>query len=150
LCVCVCVCFIGVLLIYTGFPGDSRVTCQRMRCGFNTWMGKIHWRRRWQPTPAFLAGKSHRGAWQAAVDGVARRVNSMVIQLYVYLFFFPSGFDCCGFVLKIVIGYWLLSSAFIPVTEPNVFFLLCYYGEYANLSFLDSWDDPNLIMRLHL
>ena len=29
------------------------------RCGFNTWVGKIPWRRKWQPTPAFLSGKSH-------------------------------------------------------------------------------------------
>ena len=31
------------------------------------------WRRRWQPTPVFLPGESHdRGAWWAAVRGVAR------------------------------------------------------------------------------
>ena len=24
------------------------------------WVGKIVWRRKWQPTPAFLPGKSHR------------------------------------------------------------------------------------------
>ena len=26
---------------------------------FNPWLGKIPWRRKWQPTPAFLSGKSH-------------------------------------------------------------------------------------------
>ena len=26
---------------------------------FNTWNGKIPWRRKWQPTPVFLLGKSH-------------------------------------------------------------------------------------------
>ena len=25
-----------------------------------TWVGKIPWRRKWQPTPIFLPGKSHR------------------------------------------------------------------------------------------
>ena len=25
-----------------------------------TWVGKIPWRRRWQPTPVFLPGESHR------------------------------------------------------------------------------------------
>ena len=29
------------------------------RCGFNPWVGKIPWRRKWQPTPEFLPGKSH-------------------------------------------------------------------------------------------
>ena len=32
-----------------------------------------HWRRKWQPTPVFLPGESQgRGAWWAAVSGVAQ------------------------------------------------------------------------------
>jgi len=27
--------------------------------GFNPWVGKIPWRRAWQPTPVFLSGESH-------------------------------------------------------------------------------------------
>ena len=27
--------------------------------GFDPWVGKIPWRRAWQPTPAFLPGESH-------------------------------------------------------------------------------------------
>ena len=34
--------------------------CQCRRCGFNPWVRKIPWRRKWQPTPVFLPGKSHR------------------------------------------------------------------------------------------
>ena len=29
------------------------------RCGFDLCMGKIPWRRAWQPTPVFLPGESH-------------------------------------------------------------------------------------------
>ena len=29
------------------------------RSGFNPWVGKIPWRRKWQPTPVFLPGESH-------------------------------------------------------------------------------------------
>ena len=33
----------------------------------------MHWRRKWQPTPVFLPGESRdRGAWWAAVSGVAQ------------------------------------------------------------------------------
>ena len=40
--------------------------------GFNSCVRKIHWRRKWQPTPVFLPGKPMvRGAWQATVHGVA-------------------------------------------------------------------------------
>ena len=37
-------------------------TCQDKRCnrhGFYLWVGKIPWRRKWQPTPGFLPGESH-------------------------------------------------------------------------------------------
>ena len=29
------------------------------RRGFDPWLGKIPWKRAWQPTPVFLPGKSH-------------------------------------------------------------------------------------------
>ena len=42
--------------------GGKESTCQFRRCkrrGFNPWVRKILWRRKWQPTPVFLPGKSH-------------------------------------------------------------------------------------------
>ena len=33
--------------------------------GFNPWVGKIPWRRKWQPTPVLLPGKSH--GWRSLV-----------------------------------------------------------------------------------
>ena len=32
-------------------------TCQSRRCGFDPWVEKIPWRRKWQPAPVFLCGK---------------------------------------------------------------------------------------------
>ena len=32
--------------------------CQCRRCRFNPWVGNIPWRRKWQPTPVSLPGKS--------------------------------------------------------------------------------------------
>ena len=40
----------------------SRIWLQYRRPRFNPWVGKIPWRRKWQPTPVFLPGKSH-GQW---------------------------------------------------------------------------------------
>ena len=37
---------------------ESACQCKRHR--FNPWVGKIPWRRKWQATPVFLPGKSHR------------------------------------------------------------------------------------------
>ena len=47
-----------------GFPSGEwwRTACQCgrcKRCGFDPWVGKIPWRREWQPVPVFLPGKSH-------------------------------------------------------------------------------------------
>ena len=38
---------------------DKESTCQCKRHRFNPWIGKIPWRRKWQPTPLLLLGKSH-------------------------------------------------------------------------------------------
>ena len=39
---------------------ESACQCRRCkRCRFDLWVGKILWRRKWQPTPAFLPGKIH-------------------------------------------------------------------------------------------
>ena len=47
------------------FPGGAsgkELACQcrrHKRQGFDPWVGKIPWRREWQPTPVFLPGESH-------------------------------------------------------------------------------------------
>ena len=39
---------------------ESAFQCRRRRrCVFHPWVGKIPWRREWQPTAVFLSWKSH-------------------------------------------------------------------------------------------
>ena len=38
---------------------QQRVCLQCRRPGFNSWVAKIPWRRKWQSTPILLPGKSH-------------------------------------------------------------------------------------------
>ena len=49
---CITILFTSVKLGQQGIPLQCR------RCDFNLWVGRIPWRRKWQPTPAFLSGKS--------------------------------------------------------------------------------------------
>ena len=35
------------------------ICLQRRRSGFDPWVGKISWRRKWPPTPVFLPGEFH-------------------------------------------------------------------------------------------
>ena len=53
--------FWGIIRAQVRFPGVSggKVWLQCRRPGFDPWVGKIPWRRKWQPTPVFLPGKSH-------------------------------------------------------------------------------------------
>ena len=44
-----------VALVVKSWPANAG----DMRRGFDPWVGKIPWRRAWQPTPAFLPGESY-------------------------------------------------------------------------------------------
>ena len=49
-------------LCFEGFPGGSEgkaSSCNAGEPGFDPWVRKIPWRRKWQPTPVLLPGKSH-------------------------------------------------------------------------------------------
>ena len=54
------------MTLWWGLPrwfSGKRICLQyrrHQRRGFDLWIGKIPWRREWQPTPVFLPGKSHR------------------------------------------------------------------------------------------
>jgi len=67
--------YLGINLT-KGFPGDSEVKNPpdnaRDMC-LTPWVRKIHWRRKWQPTPVFFLGNPmDRGAWWARVCGIAK------------------------------------------------------------------------------
>ena len=66
-------------MVLEGFPGGTsgkEPTCQCRRFKrreFDPWVGKLPWRREWQPTPVFLPGESHgqKSLW-ATVHRVAK------------------------------------------------------------------------------
>ena len=59
---------------------ETAYQCQRWE--FDPWVGKIPWRRKWQPIPVFLPGKSHR---QRSLVGYSpwghKKVRNMTEQL---------------------------------------------------------------------
>ena len=53
---------VGVMQQQLGLPmwlSGKESPCQGRRCRWDPWVRKIPWRRKWQPTPVFLPGKSH-------------------------------------------------------------------------------------------
>ena len=62
--ICICTVFIedAISSCETDFPGVSEGKASCLQCGrpgFYPWVGKILWRRKWQPTLVLLPGKSH-------------------------------------------------------------------------------------------
>ena len=59
---------------------ESTYQCKRR--GFHPWVWKMPWRRKGQPTPVFLPGKSHvdRGALWAIVMGLQRVGHNLAIK----------------------------------------------------------------------
>ena len=55
------------------------------RCSFNPWVGKIPWRRLWQPTPVFLVENfMGRGALLATVHGVAKSWTQLSMHTHTH------------------------------------------------------------------
>ena len=57
-------CLESVLILWQGFWASLvtqrwSIHLQCRRCGFDPWVGKIPWRRKWQPILVFLPGKFH-------------------------------------------------------------------------------------------
>ena len=52
---CVNICLEGLCRWLSG----KKFACECRRLGFSPWVGKIPWRRKWQPSPVLLPGESH-------------------------------------------------------------------------------------------
>ena len=110
--------------IYMGgdFPGGSEgkeSVCQCRRCGFNSWVRKIPWRRKWLPPPLFLPGKFHRQRSLAGYSPWGLRESdttewlsfhaSMCLCIHVWVFMFPlvvwSNVSNSHDLLKMTVGF---------------------------------------------
>ena len=81
-----------ILLIHTFFLSYFfwRVCWIRSKCAMNVgsslwpWVGKISWRRKWQSTPVFLLGKSHRWRSLVGYSPWDRKELDMTEQLHFF------------------------------------------------------------------
>ena len=78
------------------------------RCRFNPWVGKIPWRRKWQPTPySCLKNPIDRGAWQSTVQWVAEsptQLKWLSLLLFQYdlnlTYILSDTISKCGYILR--------------------------------------------------
>jgi len=114
--VCAVYKFLILTLIVTRLPwqlSGKESACQCRRCRrhrFNPWVGKITWKRIWQPIPVLLPWKSmNRGAWQVAVHGSKKSRTRLsdwahigyiicwyFLPLIMLSFHFVDSFLCCS------------------------------------------------------
>ena len=92
-----------------GFPSGSdgkESTCQ---CRFNPWVGKMPWRRVWQPTPIFLLGKSHGQNSLAGLQSMGLQRVKHDWATITFFFFHTLGFELMLLFLKNnFIYYWFI------------------------------------------
>ena len=62
----------------------ASVCLQCGRPGFDPWVGKIPWRRKWQSTPVLLPGKSHGQRSLVGYSPWGRKESDMTEGLYLY------------------------------------------------------------------
>ena len=92
------------------------VCLQCGRPGFDPWVGKIPWRRKWQPTPVLLPGKSH--GWRSIVgySPWGRKESDMTEQLH---FHFGGKKEKKSFKMAVVI---LPTNDDLKLIRNNKFF----------------------------
>ena len=68
--------------------------------GFDAWVGKIPWKRAWQPTPAFLPGEFHEqrsladySPWGCKESDTTERLSTISVFKHVNVWRFHSGFQ---------------------------------------------------------
>ena len=75
--------------------------CRRPR--FNPWVGRIPWRRKWQPTLVFLPGESHgQRSLEATVHRVAKSRTRLsdftsLCKFYLWYYHYYLGSLMCSF-----------------------------------------------------
>ena len=101
--------FISVTLF--GLPwwlSGKESACHCRRCRFYPWVRKIPFKRKWQPTPRFLPGKSH-GQRSLPGSDMTQQLNNMTLFVFSYV--------CSCFVFQIphiseIIHHLSLSELF--------------------------------------
>ena len=108
-----------------GFPSvasGKESTCQCKRCGFDLWVGKITWSKKWYPNLQYscLENSMGRGAWQATVHAWDCKESDTTEQLHIHSYVYQ---------LKIFITYcfWRAGNWSKSLTATFFFFLFFFF-----------------------
>ena len=100
-----------------GFPGGARgkepaCQCKRhKRGGFHTFLGKIPWRRAWQPTLAFLPEESHGQSSLVGYSLVGHRSGLDLARIQSYILFFLKVLGWDGWMASLTQWTWVWANS---------------------------------------
>ena len=77
--------FMGSQRVGHDWATELNWTEQCGRAWFDPWVGKILWRRKWQPTPVLLPGKSHRWRSMVGYSPWSRKESDTTKRLHLVL-----------------------------------------------------------------
>ena len=131
-----------------------RICMQCRRPGFDPWVGKIPWRRKWQPTPVSLPGKSHGqrslvgcSPWGCKESGttewltLTQHLQRVKAHFYGLRILRLNSFYCL--YSSAIVIYFFINQNIYKVTIPWV---ACYIVHYfCSSDFLILWRNIGLI-----
>ena len=78
--------------------------CKRLkRCGFDSWIKKVRWRKKWQPAPFCLGNPMDREAWWATFYGAANE-SDKTEHTHIHMQYF------CMYKVKPLSRVWLFAT----------------------------------------
>ena len=123
-----------------GFPqwlGGKESTCKTGDSGFNPWVRKIPWKRKWQPTSVFLLrNPMDREAWKTSVHGVTKELDTAQrLNNNCYDNLSISYYQRISSIILLYIGIPLKKHY---VSLPNCSIQLFHYHAHFHLQFLSQ------------
>ena len=116
------------------------ICLQCRRPGFNSWVGKIPWRRKWQPTPEFLPGESH---GQSSLVGSSpwghkeSDTNEWLTLSHFFLTRYWTQTPCIG---AWSLSHWATREVLLVPYCVSIFWLAClFFWYWAVLTTYTFW-----------
>ena len=131
----------------------QKSACNAGDPGFNPWVGKIPWRRAWQPTPVFLPGESHGqrslvgyGSWGCKESDTTERLTRTHTHTHPYLRFHLSVRSCICFSLFGLLHF--LPSSLVAATLMQMASLRPF--SWLRSTPLSAWTTTSLSVLLFM
>ena len=123
----------------TWFPcwlSSTESTSQRRRRGFHPWVGKIPWRKKWQPTPVLLPGKSQGQRSRAGYSPRGHKESDTAEHTGVHAHMLNLQIKLRGTDILTILGLPIHKHGMLPPSTMKPEFLIQQSGDLRLCIFL--------------